>query len=149
MPTSRDYDLQARGAAGLELALRRNVQAPAVARAAISGLCNDLQLDGTVRQTIVLLVSEVVSNAVLHSSGPAEADVTVTARVTPDSVRVEVIDAGDGFTPAERDPTRIDGGYGLFLLEKSASRWGVESSRPTTVWFEVPVAGPSVQASDG
>src|ERR1700730_11699682 len=149
MPTSRDYDLRARLAAPLELALTRNVQAPAVARAAISGLCNDLQLDGTVRQTTVLLVSEVVSNAVLHSNGPADADVTVKATVTPDALRVEVIDAGDGFTPAERDPTRIDGGYGLFLLEKSARRWGVESTTPTTVWFEMPLAGGPAAATDG
>jgi anti-sigma regulatory factor (Ser/Thr protein kinase) len=147
-PTSRDYDLHSRLAAPLELALPRNVQAPAAARTAISGLCNELRLDGTVRQTIVLLVSEVVSNAVLHSSGPADANVTVRAAATPDAVRVEVIDAGEGFTPAERDPTRIDGGYGLFLLEKSASRWGVESTRPTTVWFEVPLAGRPAEATD-
>lgn len=135
VPSARDYDQ--RLAAPLELALKRNVQAPAVARAALSGLCEDLGLDGTVRQTMVLLVSEVVSNAVLHSSGPADAEITVRAKVTPDAVRVAVIDAGEGFTPAERDPTRIDGGYGLFLLEKSASRWGVEPRSPTTVWFEV------------
>jgi anti-sigma regulatory factor (Ser/Thr protein kinase) len=146
-PTSRDYDLQTRLSAPLELALPRTVQAPAVARAAISGLCDDLQLDATLRSTIVLLVSEVVSNAVLHSSGPADADVTVRATVTPEAVRVAVIDAGDGFTPAERDPTRIDGGYGLFLLEKSASRWGVESTRPTTVWFELALGGPPAEPS--
>jgi anti-sigma regulatory factor (Ser/Thr protein kinase) len=149
-PASRDFELKARVAAPLELALKRNVQAPAVARAAISGLCDDLQLDGTVRQTIVLLVSEVVSNAVLHSSGPADAEITVTATVTPGALRVAVIDAGDGFTPAARDPNRIDGGYGLFLLEKSASRWGVESTRPTTVWFEMPRGGqPPEPSNDG
>jgi anti-sigma regulatory factor (Ser/Thr protein kinase) len=137
MPASRDYDLRAGSSSPLELALKRNVQAPAVARAAISGLCDDLALGGTIRQTIVLLVSEVVSNAVLHSSGPADAEITVTAKVTPEAVRVAVTDAGDGFTPVARDPRRVDGGYGLFLLEKSASSWGVEPTSPTTVWFEM------------
>jgi anti-sigma regulatory factor (Ser/Thr protein kinase) len=138
-PTSKRHDEQAGRTDPLELALERNVQAPAIARAAITGLCNDLRLDGSARQTLLLLVSEVVSNAVLHSGGPSDARITVTATVTPEVVKVAVTDAGEGFTPAERDPTRIDGGYGLYLLEKAASRWGVDETRPTRVWFEVPV----------
>jgi anti-sigma regulatory factor (Ser/Thr protein kinase) len=125
--------------APLELALDRDVQAPAIARAAITGLCNDLRLDGSIRQTLLLLVSEVVSNAVLHSNGPPEAPITITATVTPQAVQVAVTDAGEGFTPAERDPARMEGGYGLYLLEKAASRWGVDVASPTRVWFEVPV----------
>jgi len=140
MPTSSDYDEGTGLSAPLELALERGVQAPAIARAAISGLCEDLRLDGPVRQTLVLLISEVVSNAVLHSSGPAEAPITVMANVTPDVVRIAVTDAGEGFTPAGRDPARVEGGYGLYLLEKAASRWGVEATSPTTVWFELPLA---------
>jgi anti-sigma regulatory factor (Ser/Thr protein kinase) len=139
MPTSRDYDEDTGLSAPLELALERNVQAPAIARAAISGLCEDLRLDGSVRQTLVLLISEVVSNAVLHSSGPAEAPITVTANVTPDVFHVRVTDAGEGFIPSRRDPERVEGGYGLYLLEKAASRWGVDASQPTTVWFELPL----------
>ena len=125
--------------APLELALERNVQAPAIARAAISGICEDLRLAGSLRQTLVLLISEVVSNAVLHSSGPAEAPITVTANVTPEVFHLAVTDAGEGFTPSGRDPARVEGGYGLYLLEKAASRWGVEASSPTTVWFELPI----------
>jgi anti-sigma regulatory factor (Ser/Thr protein kinase) len=139
MPTSSDYDGEPGVSDPLELALARNVQAPAIARAAIAGLCNDLRLDGPTRQTLLLLISEVVSNAVLHSTGPADAEITVKAKVTSDVVQVAVTDAGEGFTPGERDPTRIDGGYGLYLLEKVARRWGVEATTPTTVWFEVPV----------
>jgi anti-sigma regulatory factor (Ser/Thr protein kinase) len=139
MPTSRDYDEETGLSAPLELALERNVQAPAVARAAISGLCQDLRLGGSLRQTLVLLISEVVSNAVLHSSGPDDAPITVTAMVTPDVFHVSVTDAGDGFTPGQRDPARVEGGYGLFLLAKAASRWGVEARSPTTVWFELPL----------
>jgi anti-sigma regulatory factor (Ser/Thr protein kinase) len=139
MPTSRDYDEDTGLTAPLELALERNVQAPAIARAAISGLCQNLRLGGPLRQTLVLLISEVVSNAVLHSSGPAEAPITVTANVTPDVFHVTVTDAGDGFTPSRRDPERVEGGYGLYLLERAASRWGVETTSPTTVWFELPL----------
>jgi anti-sigma regulatory factor (Ser/Thr protein kinase) len=140
MPTSRDYDEHTGLTSPLELALERNVQAPAIARAAISGLCQDLRLGGSLRQTLVLLISEVVSNAVLHSSGPAEAPITVTANVTPNVFHVTVTDAGEGFTPSRRDPERVEGGYGLYLLERAASRWGVETTSPTTVWFELPLS---------
>jgi anti-sigma regulatory factor (Ser/Thr protein kinase) len=141
MPTSRNYDEETGLSAPLELAIERNVQAPAIARAAMSGLCQDLRLDGSIRQTLLLLVSEVVSNAVLHSTGPPDARITVTANITSDSVHIAVADAGEGFTPPQRDPTRIDGGYGLYLLEKAASRWGVDATRPTTVWFELLLGG--------
>ena len=117
------------------------MQAPGAARAAITRLCGDFGLESKLRQTLVLLVSEVISNAVLHSSGPANAGITMTAVVGEDSVRVTVTDAGAGFTPTERDPDRVEGGYGLYLVEKAASRWGVEVSPPTSVWFELARAG--------
>lgn len=121
----------------LELTLQRDVQAPGVARAAITELCGELDLEPPLRQTLVLLVSEVISNAVLHSSGPADAGIVMTATVAKDSVRVTVTDAGDGFAPTERDAERVEGGYGLYLVEKAASRWGVEVTSPTSVWFEL------------
>jgi len=125
----------------LELSLERDVEAPRVARAAVTGLCRELELEGSVCQTLVLLVSEVVSNAVLHSAGPHDAPIGLSASVGADAVRITVTDAGEGFIPGERDPGRIDGGYGLFLLSKASSRWGVEAGAPTSVWFELDVAG--------
>jgi anti-sigma regulatory factor (Ser/Thr protein kinase) len=137
-PTFRKRKDEAGLPAPVELALQRNVEAPAIARAAVSALCHEINLSGSQCQTLVLLVSEVVSNAVLHSTGPADSAITVTAKATEDLVRVTVIDAGGGFIPGERDPTRTDGGYGLYLLEKAASRWGVDGNGPTSVWFELP-----------
>jgi len=126
--------------APVRLTLERSVEAPGIARTAITELAHELGIDGSVRQTLVLLVSEVVSNAVLHSKGPHEACIGLTAEVSGEAVRVTVIDAGDGFTPGQRDPARADGGYGLYLLAKAASRWGVDAGAPTCVWFEVPLA---------
>jgi anti-sigma regulatory factor (Ser/Thr protein kinase) len=127
--------------APLRLALARNVEAPGIARAAVSELCREIALEGSACQTLVLLVSEVVSNAVLHSRGPSDARIALTATVSEDVVRVEVTDGGDGFTPGQRDPARLDGGYGLYLLEKASSRWGVDPSGPTSVWFELALNG--------
>ena len=138
-PTSGKRREQAAAAPPLQLALHRSVDAPGTARAAVSELCGELGLNGSLRQTLVLLVSEVVSNAVLHSCGPTDAHIGLTAEVGEDAVRVTVTDAGEGFVPGRRDPTRAEGGYGLYLVEKASSRWGVDPSGPTSVWFELPL----------
>ncbi len=122
--------------ASLRLELQRNVEAPAIARAALSGLCNDLDVSRSEQHTLVLLVSEVVSNAVQHSPGPADASVLLAATVGEETVHVAVTDSGRGFTPSRHDP-RAEGGYGLYLLDKAASRWGVDQVDGTRVWFEL------------
>lgn len=122
----------------LVLELQRHVEAPGIARAAMADVSDELCLSGPNLQTLVLLVSEVVSNAVLHSSGPPDAPITLTASVSSDIVRITVADAGGGFVPKERDPKSIHDGYGLYLVDKAASRWDVDSSGPTSVWFELP-----------
>jgi anti-sigma regulatory factor (Ser/Thr protein kinase) len=85
----------------------------------------------------VLLVSEVVSNAVRHSNGPPEQRISLDATVTDRFVRIAVTDAGSGFSPRPRDPERLGEGYGLFLVAKAASAWGVDTEDGTTVWFEL------------
>jgi hypothetical protein len=52
-------------------------------------------------------------------------------------VRVEVIDSGSGFAPEPRDPARATGGFGLFLVDTQAARWGVDREGGTRVWFEL------------
>jgi anti-sigma regulatory factor (Ser/Thr protein kinase) len=131
----------AEGSAGstrsLRMELARDVRAPAIARAAVSERLVETGIDGSLGQTIVLLVSEVVSNAVRHSDGPTDAPIALAATIGDSAVRIAVTDAGNGFTPRPRDPERLGEGYGLYLVEKSASSWGVESDGGTTVWFEL------------
>jgi anti-sigma regulatory factor (Ser/Thr protein kinase) len=125
----------------LQLAIERNVEAPGIARAAAAGLCQQARIDQSSCFTVVLLVSEVVTNAVLHSEAPVDAPIGLSISVGQDTVRVTVTDAGEGFTPRPRDPaSREGGGYGLYLLEKSASRWGVSALDGTCVWLEVALA---------
>jgi anti-sigma regulatory factor (Ser/Thr protein kinase) len=125
----------------LELELERNVEAPAIARAAVSGRFQGFALSGSLCYTLALLVSELVSNAVRHSEGSAEAPIVLSATVTNETIRVTVTDAGRGFTPSPRDPAGTQGGFGLQLLETAAARWGVDSGGPTRVWFELPRSG--------
>jgi anti-sigma regulatory factor (Ser/Thr protein kinase) len=121
----------------VELVLERNVQAPALARAAVARRCEQLDLDASLAQSLILLVSEVVSNAVRHSGGDPAAPVELLAAFGRRKIRVTVTDAGSGFTPRPRDPIGTRDGYGLYLLEKVATRWGVDSEGDTKVWFEL------------
>jgi anti-sigma regulatory factor (Ser/Thr protein kinase) len=123
--------------AELALSLDRDPGAPAVARAAMAGFCEGRSVSGSVLSTLLLLVSEIVTNAVIHADAEPSEPVGFAAWLHRAFVRVEVTDQGSGFTVQPRDPSRLDGGYGLFLLEKQARRWGLSRARGTTVWFEV------------
>ncbi|HEX3434474.1 MAG TPA: ATP-binding protein [Solirubrobacteraceae bacterium] len=123
------------------LELKRTVHAPGEARAAVMGRCDQLELDGSLAQSLILLVSEVVSNAVRHSSGDADSPIELVAEFGAERIRVTVTDAGAGFVPRPRDPGSTRDGYGLYLLEKVATSWGVDSQGDTKVWFELPRGG--------
>ncbi len=125
------------GAPSLRLELERDISAPAMARSAVAEQLAECGVDGAFGQTVVLLVSEVVSNAVRHSSGPPDAGISLDATVTERGVRIAVTDGGAGFQLRPRDPDRLGEGYGLYLVAKAASAWGIDSENGTTVWFEL------------
>jgi hypothetical protein len=84
-------------------------------------------------QTARLLVSELVSNAVIHGEG----QITLCVWLRADAVRVEVRDQGAGFALGEQQPSRTSvGGWGLWLVSTQSSRWGV-SDNCARVWFEL------------
>jgi anti-sigma regulatory factor (Ser/Thr protein kinase) len=89
-------------------------------------------LEEGLEHTVTLLVTEVVANSIRHAAGTGELHVAAT--LEPGYVRVEVLDTGPGFDPEIRHETQ---GYGLRLVDKLATRWGVERGRGTLVWFEV------------
>ena len=82
----------------------------------------------------VLLVSELVTNAVRYAGGPVHLQIVVRRG----RVRVEVIDeAPDGPRSASAD-TFAERGRGLLIVEALASRWSVEDLPPgKRVWFEL------------
>ncbi len=120
-----------------ELELPRGLDSAAVARRALDGLFGKLPEDqlGDVR----LMVSELVTNALRHAELGVADSIHLTVTVTAATVRVEVSDPGKGFDPVEDVPTDPDrsAGWGLFLVETLADRWGVDRSRGTCVWFEL------------
>lgn len=107
--------------------------APRVARHALGGF--DWQL-GTAHDDVVLLVSELVTNAVRHAEVDAGRPVLLTVWADEEEVRVEVHDEGQGPGPQPRTPEPgVAGGWGLRLVADLADRWGVEREAGTTVWF--------------
>ncbi|SCD39070.1 Anti-sigma regulatory factor (Ser/Thr protein kinase) [Streptomyces sp. Termitarium-T10T-6] len=83
-----------------------------------------------------LLVSELVTNALIHTRHGA----VVTATATSARLRVEVQDFASEDLPAPYVPNADDGthGRGLILVRSLADAWGVEAQAlGKTVWFEL------------
>lgn len=110
------------------------------ARRVIEGLESELGHDRC--RAACLLVTELVANAVLHGSRGPEDTVTVRIWKSPWGVRVGVTDCGPGFEPRRRERSGglPDSGWGLYLVEQMADRWGVEPGREREVWFEFDIA---------
>ena len=86
-------------------------------------------------QDAVLLVSELITNAVRHGSGPS---VSLTARVRGGAVRIEVVDGGDGFVaPSGLPDASSPNGRGLQIVDSLSDAWGVYEGNSTHVWFEI------------
>lgn len=128
--------------AGLELDFRvpGGRAAPNAARRVM--LEHDAALPQGLRADLLLLLSELVSNAVLHGRVEAEASIAIQVRGEGGYVRVQVSDSGAGFDweRRRRERPRREGGFGLALVERIAERWGIERQRGhTNVWFELRV----------
>jgi anti-anti-sigma factor len=124
----------------LQLEIPSTLLAPRTARVAIRDLVSDHPLASPQLDKLTLLVSEIVTNAVTHVQPDGDNEVEFSVTVTPELTRVLVSDSGEGFEwPAETfPPGRVDGGYGIMLLDGQSSRWGVHRVPGRfTVWFEV------------
>jgi anti-sigma regulatory factor (Ser/Thr protein kinase) len=120
----------------LELRLSPGPRAPAEARRYVDERFDRLDPDSRAR--LLLLVSELVSNSVRHAGLGSDEEIRLTVRERPDVFQVSVTDPGGGFRPRSRelDPLTPTG-WGLFLVDHLAERWGVRADDGTTVWFEV------------
>lgn len=119
----------------LTLRLEPSPEAIPAARTALDGLAG--LVDRPVWEDLRLLVTELVTNGVRHGSQRGPLGVAVT--LGDETVRVEVSDGGRGFSPPTAPMPRGDGsgGWGLQLVDRVASSWGVEINDTTCVWFEL------------
>jgi anti-sigma regulatory factor (Ser/Thr protein kinase) len=117
----------------LNLPLTPTTSAPQHARRAISDLLArtgraDLAADAA------LLVTELVTNAVVHTGGP----VVVTAAYHKNTLRVEVHDSEPALPVIRQRSTLRQSGRGLRLVAHLAHRWAI-APQPDgkTIWFEL------------
>jgi two-component sensor histidine kinase len=108
---------------------------PGARRALLAG---NWALPSSVRDDVLLLVTELVTNAVRHANAGPDGVVRVELRRGPDFVRVAVSDDGAGFkaeAPLERDQAD---GWGLALVDRIADRWAITpTGSGTCAWFEI------------
>src|SRR5579872_4228037 len=98
----------------------RDELAPSRARAAVAAL--DPPPRGLPWEDATLLVSELVTNSVIYGRGDKVVLLIDDSR--PKHIRCEVVDDGSGFVPKARGDRTV-GGWGLELVEKLTSSWGV------------------------
>jgi anti-sigma regulatory factor (Ser/Thr protein kinase) len=126
----------------IELTVAADRSAACEARHAMAG-CG---LVGAAQEpTLLLLVSELVSNSVRHAGMDADERIRLRAHCDDACAYVEVCDAGrSGGVPAKRaKPVDVlePGGLGLVLVDEMADRWGVHCHEDETcVWFELACA---------
>lgn len=95
---------------------------------------------GRVTDAVLVVVSELITNAVRHGRG----DVELRIRVDEDDVRVEVLDDGHArvVAPDQAPSPSALGGRGLLLVRELSKRWGsgFDADGRTLVWAEVSTA---------
>lgn len=97
---------------------------PGQARAFVRDLLTRWRIDGDVREDAELLITELVTNAIIH----AHSEVTVKVRRDEDVIRFSVFDRGPGEIRLRRPAPEEVTGRGLHFLDQIASEWKVAAN---------------------
>lgn len=117
----------------LHIDIPRDARAPARARRAVEAFADDL--GNAAAADVKLMISELISNSVKY--GGAGVISLALRSEQRGHLHAEVVDGGGRFVPQKRDrPTTEAGGWGLYLVETLADRWGVREGG-AHVWFEI------------
>ena len=116
------------------LALAAGVEAPGRARQFLRHQLERV-VPVDILDVVLLLGTEVVTNAVRHAVGP----ILLAVTLNPNLIRIEVAD-GSRQVPVRRFQAAsvVPSGRGLHLLDMLAVDWGVAAREPgKVVWFTV------------
>lgn len=123
----------------VDVELPAEASSAAAARSAVRALVldGDHRTDPQSLDRVLLLTSEVVTNAILHARTPLR----LTARLDAGEVVVRVYDSVRSLPRRRAYQTDAGTGRGMHLIEALADEWGVEeTSAGKCVWFAVMVA---------
>jgi anti-sigma regulatory factor (Ser/Thr protein kinase) len=122
----------------LRLALPSDDRAPGLARKQLASFARRAELDSRDYEALRLLVSELVTNAVRHGGARGRQKIGLSVQSSDATIRVEVSDHGIGFEPPSPPPApTAEGGYGLLIVDRLCSRWGIEHNGSSLVWCEL------------
>ena len=144
MATSTSHALRLKPPAGrpskaLRLSIAGGPRAPERARAWLQSAASWLPEE--LERNLMLLTCELVNNSVLHGEASEQHVIEIELRTTETGMRAQVSDPGIGFAPTGRRRELDEpGGWGLVLVERLATSWGVERDDRTRVWFELVAA---------
>jgi anti-sigma regulatory factor (Ser/Thr protein kinase) len=106
-------------------------RARTLARQRLEASCSNETLE-----TVALLVTELVTNAILHARTP----LLLTMESGPDAVRISVEDRSREEPALQRYDADAVTGRGLALVDELASSWGVDTTPwGKIVWCEVSI----------
>jgi anti-sigma regulatory factor (Ser/Thr protein kinase) len=119
----------------LDVSIRATREAAAKARRALRQLALPLPLAGDAQ----LAVSELVTNSVRHAGLAPDDLIRVTVDWSGARLKVHVRDGGRGVRPTTvsgsiRPTPGAESGWGLYLVDRVASRWGTSADG---YWFEL------------
>ena len=124
------------GPGAFRRSFRPDVGAATAVRRALEDWLPDV--DDDLKDRSHLAVSEVVTNSVRHARLRPSQLIDVEGSLVVDVLHIEVLDDGVGFQPLAPRRPRKPGpdGWGLWLVDQLADRWGVDCSHSTRVWLE-------------
>jgi anti-sigma regulatory factor (Ser/Thr protein kinase) len=120
---------------------------PSTARRVVQSAIGDGAL-GAVLDEALLLVTELVTNAVVH----AGTDIELRVEVRGERLRVEVVDRTPGLlhVDSHAPSDHREGGRGLLLLDALATEWGTRHfGWGKSVWFSLEASGASAAGAEG
>lgn len=114
---------------------------PSIARTKLATFLTINCVPAAVIDNALIVISEMIANAVSHGSPDHEGKMEITWAISGDLLELSVLDAGSGASlkPVDFDEDSLSG-RGLSIINRVADRWWVEIAEGTRVRAELPIS---------
>lgn len=111
---------------------------PAIARTRLAGFLTVHQAPSRVIDDALIVLSEMIANAVSHGSPDPDGEMEISWAIHDDLLEISVSDAGVGASlkPVDFDEDSLSG-RGLSIIRRVADRWWVDIDNGTRVNAEL------------